>query len=210
MNRLTERFFQPPTVVFSQPEVAVAMEGTDFARHGLVKRALAKGEILAIRRGLYCLAPRYQKKPVSVYAISQRVYGPSYVSFETALSYCGWIPEAVYACTCASLGKAKDFHTPLGVFTYRRVPQKAFYADVERIANPDGNVFLMATPVKALADYVYVHRLDWRIGDASASLRIEPDDLSTAIPEQLRLLTDNYSSLRVKRFLASWEEVLPR
>ena len=210
MNRLTERFFQVPSGVFTQPEVAVAVEGSEFSRHGLVKRALARGEILNIRRGLYCLAPKYQKKTVSVYALAQRIYGPSYISLEAALSYHGWIPETVYTCTCASFGNAKEFNTPLGIFSYQRIPQKTFYAGVDRCVDPDGNVFFMASPAKALADYVYVHKPDWTcIDEAAASLRIEPEDLATAAPEQIVLLTENYSNKRVRRFLASWKEALP-
>ena len=97
MNRLTEQFFQAPTGVFTQSDVAVSVDGTDFSRHGLIKRAMAGGEILNIRRGLYCLAPEFQKKPISVYGLAEKVYGPSYIRTETALSYHGVIPEAVYA-----------------------------------------------------------------------------------------------------------------
>ena len=208
VNRLTERFFESPVELFSQSEVAVAMPGSDFSRHGLIKRAMSKGEIIPIRRGLYCLAPRNRKKSLSIYTVSQRIYGPSYVSMETALSFHGWIPEAVYSCTCASFGPARDFDTPLGVFNYRRVPQNVFYADVERHADADGNVFLMASPIKALADYIYIKRLNWNIKDASASLRIEPDQLATATAEQITALIENYSNLRIKRFLISWKEKL--
>lgn len=209
MNRVTQHFFNAPTGVFTQPEVAVVVDGSDFSRHGLVKRALANGEILDIRRGLYCLAPRYQKKPVSVYGLAQRVYGPSYISLETALRYHGWIPEAVYACTCVSAGRAKEFLTPLGLFSYQRVPQRTFYADVERCVDPNGNTWFMASPVKALADYVYVHRPSWTtVDEASASLRIEADELASALPEQLDALAENYSNCRVRRFLAAWKEAL--
>ena len=209
MNRLTERFFQASSGIFTQPEVAVAVSGSAFSRHGLIKRALAGGEILNIRRGLYCLAPKYQRKPVSVYALAQRIYGPSYVSFETALSYHGWIPEAVYACTCASFGNAKEFNTQLGIFSYQRIPQQTFYTDVERCVDPDGNVFFMASPVKALVDYVYVQRPAWTcINEAAASLRIEPDDLASTTSEQLDLLKANYSNRRVRQFLNSWKETL--
>ncbi len=209
MNRVTEHFFNAPTGVFTQPEVAVAIDGSDFSRHGLVKRALANGEILDIRRGLYCLAPRYQKKPVSVYGLAQRVYGPSYISLETALSYHGWIPEAVYACTCVSAGRAKEFTTPLGPFSYKRVPQRTFYAGVERCVDPDGNTWFMASPVKALADYVYVHRPDWTaLDEAAANLRIEADELTSVTTEQLEMLADNYSNHRVRRFLSAWKEAL--
>lgn len=209
MNRITQHFFNAPTGVFTQPEVAVAIDGSDFSRHGLVKRALARGEILNIRRGLYCLAPRYQKKPVSIFGLAQRVYGPSYISLETALSYHGWIPEAVYACTCVSAGRAKEFTTPLGLFSYTRVPQGTFYAGVERSVDTDGNTWFMAWPAKALADYVYVHRPNWTsIEEASASLRIEADELNSATREQLEVLVANYSNVRVTRFLRAWKETL--
>ena len=53
MNKLTERFFDAPTGVFTFVESTVAIDGSDFSRHGLIKRAIASGEILNIRRGLY-------------------------------------------------------------------------------------------------------------------------------------------------------------
>jgi hypothetical protein len=209
LNSLTERFFHAPTGVFTQPEVAVAMAGSAFSRHGLVKRAMSGGEILNLRRGLYCLAPRYQKRPVSVYALAQRIHGPSYLSMETALSHHGWIPEAVYACTCASYRNAKEFSTPLGVFSYSRVPQKVFYAGVERCVDPDGNAYFMASPAKALADYVYVRRPPWKnVRDASQSLRIEEEDILAVSSDEITLLEGNCTVQRVKRFLASWKEAL--
>ena len=63
MNRLTEHFVRNSTPVFSQADVAVSIGGSDYSRHGLIKRAMASGEILNIRRGLYCLAEPYRKKP---------------------------------------------------------------------------------------------------------------------------------------------------
>jgi predicted transcriptional regulator of viral defense system len=209
MNRLTEQFFHSPTGVFTQAEVAVALNGSAFSRHGLVKRALADGEILNIRRGLYCLAPRYQKRSINVFELAQHIYGPSYISLETALSYHGWIPEGVHACTCASFGNAKEFSTPLGVFSYRRIPQNTFYTGVARCVDQDGNAYFMASPGKALADYVYVHKPDWGgIDEASASLRLEADDWSTTNPDHLDMLMNNYNHRRVRRFLASWKERL--
>ncbi len=209
MNRLTAHFFQSPSGVFTQADIAAVLEGSAYSRHALLKRALANGEILGIRRGLYCLAPRYQKKPVSVYAVSQRVYGPSYVSMESALHYHGWIPEAVQVCTCASYGNAREFNTPLGVFLYRRVPQRVFYVGVERVVDPSGNVFFMASPVKAMADYLYVHKPDWdKVSDAAESLRIEPEDLDAISITQIEVLSHNYSNRRVQHFLASWKKEL--
>jgi len=208
MNRLTEHFFGLSTGVFTQSDTEV-LDGTMFSRHGLIKRAISKGEILNIRRGLYCLAPRYQKRPVNIYALSQRIYGPSYVSPETALRYHEWIPEAVYACTCASLGNAKEFNTPMGIFSYKRILQQVFYTGVERIVDNDGNAFFMASPAKALADYVYAHRPNWKsMDEAAGSLRIEPDDLVTVTQDEIALLLKNYSNKRVRNFLLIWRETL--
>jgi predicted transcriptional regulator of viral defense system len=205
MNRLTKHFFRAPAGVFTLSDVAVSVDGTDFSRHGLIKRAMSAGEILSIRRGLYCLAPEFQKKPVTVYSLAQRIYGPSYISMETALSYHGWIPEAVYACTCASFGNSKEFETPLGVFSYKCVPQHTFFLGVERCNEEKGNVFFMASPAKALVDYLYVHQLNWtRIDEPSRSLRIDEDELACVTVEDLEKLLSNYSNGRVKRFLNGW------
>lgn len=209
MNQITQHFFDAPDSIFTHTDVAAALKGSDDHRYGLVKRALAKGEILPIRRGLYCLARRYQKNPVSVYALSQRIYGPSYVSLESALSYHGWIPEAVFCCTCASFGKAKDFDTPLGHFSFQRIPQKVFYTGVERLVDSNGNVSLVATPAKALADYVYVRHPTWStIEDASGSLRIEMEDLLAVNHEDVTELAENYRNRRVTKFIEQWREAL--
>jgi predicted transcriptional regulator of viral defense system len=205
MNRLTEKFFRAPTGVFTLADVAVSVDGSDFSRHGLIKRAMSTGEILKIRRGLYCLAPEFQKKPISVYSLAQRIYGPSYISMETALSYHGWIPEKVYACTCASFGNSKDFETPLGIFSYKRVPQHTFFHGVERCGDENGNVFFMASPAKALVDYLYIHQLNWsRIDEPTGSLRIDEDELACITTEELEALLNNYSNGRIKRFLFGW------
>ncbi len=205
MNRLTEHFFRTPTGVFTQSDVAVSIDGTDFSRHGLIKRAMSAGEILNIRRGLYCLAPRFQKKPISVYSLAVRIYGPSYISMETALCHHGWIPEAVFACTCASFGSSKDFKTPMGVFSYKRIPQHTFFLCVERYKDENDNVFFMASPAKALADYLYIHQLNWtRIAEPIGSLRIDEDELTCVTAEELEKLLSNYSNGRVKRFLTGW------
>jgi len=205
MNRLTEQFFRAGAGVFTQSDVAALVDGTDFSRHGLIKRAMSAGEILNIRRGLYCLAPEFHKKPVSVYSLAQRIYGPSYVSMETALSYHCWIPEAVFACTCASFGNSKKFETPLGVFSYKRVPQHTFFLGVERYNDKNGNVFFMASPTKALVDYLYIHQLNWtRIDEPTGSLRIDEDELACVTAEELEVLMNNYSNNRVKRFLNGW------
>ena len=203
MNKLTEKIFgNVPYGYFTSQDVATLFPGSEDKRYGLVKRAIAGGEIINIRRGLYCLASKYQKKSINLYALAQHIYGPSYVSLESALSWHGWIPEAVYTLTSVSSGKSKEFQTPLGTFSYNRVPQKVFYTGVERLADEADNIFLMASPMKALADYVYVNKKDWAgLKPAAESLRIEPEEFESVTSDDFDALIENYTSQRVQKFI---------
>jgi predicted transcriptional regulator of viral defense system len=203
MNKLTEKVFECARYGdFTSQDVATLLPGNEDRRYGLVKRAIASGEVIHICRGLYCLAPKYRKKNVNLYALAQHIYGPSYISLESALSRHGWIPEAVYAMTSVSFGKSKEFNTPLGVFSYVTVPQKVFYTSVERLKDEDGNVFLMAKPIKALADYVYVHKKDWvGLKPVMESMRIEPEEFESVTGDDIDLLIDNYRNRRVQKFI---------
>lgn len=203
MNKLTEQVFGSlPNSQFTSQEVAILFPGSDDQRYGLVKRAISSGEIIHIRRGLYCLAPKYRKKGINLYALAQHVYGPSYVSLESALSWHGWIPEAVHGIASASFKKSKEFKTPLGLFSYDRIPQKLFYTEVMRFTDESGNVFLMASPLKALADYVYVRKKNWMgIEPVVGSLRIEAEEFQQVTRDSLEGLISNYSNSRIKRFL---------
>lgn len=203
MNKLTEKIFEcVPYGDFTSQDVANLFPGSEDQRFGLVKRAIANGEIIHIRRGLYCIAPKFQKGSINLYALAQHIYGPSYISLESALSWHGWIPEAVYTLTSVSFKKSKEFNTPLGMFSYTRVPQKVFYANVERLADEAGNIFLIASPMKALADYVYAHKRDYvGLEPVVKSLRIEQEELESVTAEELNMLIANYTSRRVQKFI---------
>lgn len=203
MNKLTEKVFEIATFgYFSYQDVATLFPDSANKRYGLIKRAITDGQILHIRRGLYCLAPKYRKTKINLYALAQHLYGPSYISLESALSWHGWIPEAVYTLTSSAFGKSNEFSTPLGEFSYTRVPQNIFYTGVERHIDEAGDVFFIASPVKALADYVYVHKKDWAgLEPAIKSLRIEPEEIESVGSDEMEVLIENYTSRRVRAFL---------
>ncbi|HBG26199.1 MAG: hypothetical protein A2Y10_03960 [Planctomycetes bacterium GWF2_41_51] len=204
MNTLTEKIFETaPYGYFTNQDVNTLFPESEDKRYGLVKRAIAGNEVIHVRRGLYCLAPKYQKKNINLYALAQHIYGPSYISLESALSYHGWIPEAVYTVTSVSFGKSKEFKTPLGIFSFNRVPQKVFYSGVDRLTDESsGDVFLMAGPIKALADYVYVYKKDWAsLKPAIESLRIEQEELESVTSDDFDILFEDYPIRRVQKFL---------
>ena len=198
-----------PYDIFTAADLINLFEGSSSRRYGLVKRAIACGDIIQIRRGLYCLPPGYQRRGMNVYSVAQRIYGPSYVSLESSLSYHGWIPESVHTVTSASMKKSKEFRTPLGLFSFKRIPCSIFYCEVERIEPSPGDVFFMASAVKALIDYVYVYKKDWEgMSSAIDDLRLDPVNFKNIRPAQLKALKQAYRNFRVKRFIGNIQKDL--
>jgi predicted transcriptional regulator of viral defense system len=170
------------------------------SRHAIIKRAIQKGYLIPIRRDLY-LIKNSKKTLLNSFEIATIIYGPSYVSFESALSYHGWIPEAVRTTTCASVKRAKEYETPIGIFSYEHIPIKAFSFGVEQHQQGALTLFI-ASPVKALADIIYARKRTWEtIDDLSEDLRIEPESFQNSDRKLLTELIENYPSLRVKNAL---------
>lgn len=194
-----------PRDYFTVVELSNVLCGTEDRRYSLLKRTMARGEIIRIRRGLYCLAPPYQRHPLNLFAVAQSIYGPSYITVESALSYHGWIPESVHAVTSATSKRSREFKTPVGLFSYRRVLCDPFLAGVERIQTGSDSFFI-ATPWRAMADYVFIYKKDWKgIAPLLDSLRIEKEALKDSDQEELRTIRNAYQSERVRRFLKGME-----
>ena len=188
--------------VFSREQAAFWANGSGARLDALLKRAVASGEIWRIRRGLYCLSNQYKQRPVDPFELAQRIHGPSYISQESALSYHGWIPEAVHAITSTSLGRSREFNTPLALFVFTRIPQLKFFGGVTRASGEGGDGFLLATPLKALSDYIYVHRCDWATAEPLIeSLRVDEEALTRLTGDMFDELLPLYRSARVHRFL---------
>jgi hypothetical protein len=203
MNAVTEKIFELcPSDYATDTVIANLAAGSADRLKGLVKRAIAKQELIHVRRGLYCLGAKFQKQGINPFTLAQLIYGPSYISLEMALSYHGWIPEAVYAVTSVCSKVSKEFSTDIGLFSYVRIPQKELYACVQRVDDGHGGFFFMASPIKALADYVYVYKKDWKgIHPVIESLRIEHEDLQKTTTAEMDELLENYNSKRVKQFI---------
>ena len=199
-----------PYNIFTNKTVHQLIRESPDTRYGLVKRAIAKGELIHLRRGLYGFAKKYQRRGTNLFELAQMMYGPSYISFESALSYHGWIPEAVYTVTSAAMKRSKTYHTPLGVFSYTRIPGDPFFTGVERIETPNG-VFFVAAQWKALADYVSANKKNWQgIQPLVQDLRIEEKYLKQADPHLLEELKERSNSLRVKKFIEGVEKALKK
>ena len=111
-----------------------------------------KGYLQRLTNGWY----RFTDVPVSeslLWWTANRIYQPSYVSLETALSYHGLIPEGVFSVTSVSTRKTRTITTPVGTFCYRTV-KPALYFGYTILRWQDRPV-LMADREKALLDLCY-------------------------------------------------------
>ena len=176
---------------------------TDGQRYGLVNRALKKGLLTKLRRGLYLINPPYHQISPHPFEIAPAIYGPSYVSFESALAYHGWIPEAIQETLSASGKRSKVFKSAIGDFKYLHVPLFNLYFGVQQ--EDDGeHRFLIASPWKAIADHFYVHKRPWfNLSDLELDLRVEAESMRESNLDTLALLSKNYSSPRVKKLLTA-------
>lgn len=157
-----------------------------------------KGEILKITRGLY-----ETEKNVFPPLLASSIYGPSYLSFEYALSFWGLIPERVSEYTSATTGKNKSkfFKTSVGKFSYGDVPIKVFPFDV-LIQNMGERSYLIASKEKALCDLLYKKKSVKNLSELKVllfdDLRIEESFFLELDKEKLKFLCPLYAKNNLK------------
>lgn len=170
---------------------ALAQQFADYTDiKGKIRREVQGGRLVQVARGLYETDARTDGK-----YLAGAIYGPSYLSFDYALSVHALIPEAVYAYTSATFckGKTKRYENAFGTFLYRDVPAAVYPLGVE-IKVERGYSYQIASPEKALCDKLYslspvysVKALkellfdDLRI-DEAAFFALHKDDISQLAP----------------------------
>ena len=115
-------------------------------------RWLFRGYISRLRRNLYEFADKEDAKISDLY-VANRLYGPSYVSLETALSSYSIIPDIAAGVTSVTTGPTRTFRNRYGSFFYRTCRKKAFTG--YRIITSEGSRVYIADKEKALVDFLY-------------------------------------------------------
>ena len=113
-----------------------------------------KGYIKKIRRGFYMFADLELNEP-TLFVIANKIYNPSYVSFEMAFAYYNLIPESVYSITLASSQKTTVFNTQIGNFVYHKLKPELMFG--YKLVNYKNYNFKMAEIEKAILDYFYIN-----------------------------------------------------
>jgi len=164
-------------------------------------RLVKRGDLIRLKNGFFLIRDQIQGKPLSFEQIANILYGPSYVSLESAMSFYGMIPERVYVCASMTMNRTKQFHTEVGTFSYYHLSLQRYSVGIAHKENQLGG-FSIATPEKALADHVFqlcqgLNREELLI-DLTESKRIELSTLKGLNKALMQQISDAYGSKIVK------------
>jgi hypothetical protein len=116
-----------------------------------IRGLLKNNDIIRVKKGLYVLGKEYNK-PYNKFVLANLIYGPSYITAQTALAFWNMIPERVELIISMTAKRKKRFETPVGRFSYLYCPQKVFNIGIQLEDAGDQKKFLIASPEKALCD----------------------------------------------------------
>ncbi len=116
-----------------------------------------EGKLIRLRQGYYTF-PALKQHVDAPFYFANKIYAPSYISLESALSFYGMIVEGVIQITSTTTRKTKTFHNPFGTYIYRSIkPQLMFGYSMEQSAISTNWNTLIALPEKALLDFLYLN-----------------------------------------------------
>jgi len=134
------------------------------------------GELIRLKRGIYLVSSNIHRQNISKELIANHLYGPSYVSLETALSFYNLIPERVHSIRSMTLKRGREFITPVGNFEYIKSGISYFRVGINQKNINDRYVFMIASPEKALCDLI-INTSGLRIQSPKAMRVYLEDDL---------------------------------
>ncbi len=166
-------------------------------KNNKISRDIRNGKLFKIVNGLYETAPN-----TPGYLLAGSIYGPSYISFEYALSYYGLIPERVSTITCATCDKKKkkEYNTDFGTFTYRDVPVLVYPEEII-LKEENDYAYQIATPEKALCDKMYtlppLNNYSNLENMLFNDLRIDEEEFIKLDVDKIRSLSELYHSTNI-------------
>lgn len=208
MQNLTESVYKlaPPGGIFDETVVRnLFPDKSASARKVLVHRAVGRGEVLRLKPGLFCLAEPYRKTHLHPFALAGMLHAPSHVSLESALAHHELLPEGVFQVASVTSQRTRSFRTPLGVYSYHRVPANFPRAGVKSEKLDRISWAFIASPLRAIADLIYLRRhVSWKkdgLAFLVKSMRMEPDELNQISFEHFEEIRKSIRNKRVKAYL---------
>lgn len=164
-------------------------------------KLLKKKHLIRIKKGIYIFGEEYRKRPYSLEVLANLIYGPSYISFEYALSYYNLIPEKVVSITSACTRKYKHFSTPVGEFVYYYISRSIYPLGIALESIDEHTHFLIATKEKAITDYIARIKPFETKGDLfeflTEGMRIDQKDIFSLRLSLIKEISANYKNKNI-------------
>jgi predicted transcriptional regulator of viral defense system len=141
-----------------------------------INELVKSGYLYQIKRGLYMAGPKIKKPHPEPFLLANHLYGPSYITAESALSYWGLIPEKVVGITSTTTRKATVFKTHFGVFYYFHLSIAAYFIGLSQVKLTNFQTVMIATPEKALCDLI-VQKKGLHLRSVKQTLQFLEEDL---------------------------------
>jgi hypothetical protein len=176
-----------------------------------INELLRSGVIERVKKGLYVFGRDYAQGPIVKETLANLIYGPSCISLEYALAFHGLVPERVETLTSVTPKRDKDFKTPLGNFTYRYLKPEKYPVGIDQVWIDDRHPVLMASPEKALSDYLVLKKVPSMKNEEEArqfledDLRIGSEKFNRFNPIALRKLNRYYRGENIEKVAELFE-----
>ena len=151
--------------------------------------------LVRLKKGAYAFTE------VNALVVANYLAPCSYVSFETALSYYGMIPEFTpLIMSVSSVSRHRFFSTALGSYEYFHQRPELYSSGMDRIMVAEQLPLLIATPEKALCDALVRRGEQYHTKDAGfigtllQGLRVEDDALAGLDRGHIEIIADLYAS----------------
>lgn len=122
-----------------------------------LKRLENNGVLKNYSKGKYI----FLESKANDFEIANLIIQPSYISFETALSFYGILPQFSYSITSATTERSKKIEVDNKYFEYTKIDNRLFNGYLKEQS------FLIASKEKALFDYLYLASKGLRSTDIS-------------------------------------------
>jgi len=156
--------------------------------------------LIPVKRGLFIPGPAARIDQPEPFLLANHLYGPSYISLETALSHWRLIPEKVYEIASMTIHRSTEYNTKVGRFSYTHLSLPYYAFGQQQITLSEKQAALIAIPEKAVCDKI--------IATTGLLFRSESSIRSWLI-EDMRMERTVLQTLK-PRLIRSWAKDAPK
>lgn len=173
----------------------------DFKRPNDKINELVKSELLTtVKRGLYVPGPKSKVAAPELFLIANHLWGPSYISMESALSYWGYIPERVYETSSITIKNTRVFNTKIGRFSFTHADFPHCSFGLKTIQLTPKQSIMIGSPEKAICD---------KIITTSGILLRSTNQVIDFLIEDMRMEEEKLKELDLSE-ISNWIDNLPK